>query len=220
MKQVFVCDEKNCQSTKSAKSMCDDKNCQSTQCIHMWLVKSAMKPSHVCSVRPAMLQSSYKKHSYKECDNKNCQSTKSMYNDKNCTSAKSIYDDKNWQSVKCVHMQKPAMPQSIYRNVTQSTHLWSVSKTARKQIGTQPEVTRNCQDSTSKCWYPSVSRNVCQDSRSSKMQLHSWGQWTQERCNQIICSQWKLSSRSHKSTQGDKYRQANIKGTLKPKLDL
>ena len=83
---------------------------------------------------------------------------------------------------------KSAMPQSSYKEhsksaVTQSTHLDSMSKTARKQIGTQPEVMRNHQDSTSNWWYPPVSTNVCPDpvkmqsnhspdSRSYKMQNH------------------------------------------------
>ena len=92
-----------------------------------------------------------------------------MCDDKNCQSTKSVCDDKNCQSTKCVHMWKTAMQQSSYKKVTQSTHFWSVLKTARKQIGTQPEVTRNCQDSTSKCWYPSVSKNVCPYSRCYKM---------------------------------------------------
>ena len=56
------------------KSIYDDKNCQSTKCGNMQ------------SVRLAVLQSSYKKHSYAECqvrtvslcDDKNCQSTKSL----------------------------------------------------------------------------------------------------------------------------------------------
>ena len=45
---------------------------------------------------------------------------------------------------------------------------------------------------------------------------------TQEtwRYNQTICSQWKLNSRSHNSTQGHKYRQANVKETLRCKLDF
>ena len=64
---------------------------------------------------------------------------------------------------------KPAMPQSNYKKCsksaeTQSTYLWSVSKATRKQIGTQPEVPRDYQDSTSKCLYPSLSTNLCPDS--------------------------------------------------------
>ena len=35
MKHISVCDDKNCQSTKSAKYACDDRNCESIQCIHM-----------------------------------------------------------------------------------------------------------------------------------------------------------------------------------------
>ena len=30
--QKSMCNDKNCQSTKSSKSVCDDKNCQSTLC--------------------------------------------------------------------------------------------------------------------------------------------------------------------------------------------
>ena len=40
--------------------LCDDKNCQSTKCIHMWPVKSAMKSRHMQSVEPAVPQKSYK----------------------------------------------------------------------------------------------------------------------------------------------------------------
>ena len=66
-----------CQSTKSAKSVCDDKNCQSTKSVHMWAVKSAMKSYHMNSVEPAMLQPTYKKFSQVFlCGDKNCQSTK------------------------------------------------------------------------------------------------------------------------------------------------
>ena len=117
------------------------------------------KPCHLWSVKPAMTQSTYKKLSQVSlCDDKNCQSTKSLCNEWNC------------QSTRCVHMWpvKPAVPQSsckmnsstksqVKSEVTQSTQFQSVSKAARKQIGTQPAVTRNCQDSTSKQWYPLVS---------------------------------------------------------------
>ena len=72
-----------------------------------------------------------------------------------------------------VQSVEPAMPQSRYKKVTQSSHLWSVSKAARKQIGTKPEVTRKFQDSTSKHWYPSKSTYVCPD--TVKMQSnHLW----------------------------------------------
>ena len=129
-------------------SLCDDKNYQSTKCIHMWLVKSAMKSSHMWSVRPAMFQSSYKKHNYEECQ----------------VRPVSMCDDKNCQSARCAHMQsvKPAMPQSSYKKCSKSAVIQStpLSKDARKQIGTQPEVSRNCQDSTNKHWQPPVS-TVC-----------------------------------------------------------
>ena len=71
--------------------------------------------------------------------------------------------------------------------MAQSTPMWSMSKTARKQIGTQPETIRNThkhsviptqaphvgqpmmlQDSTSKHLYPDVSV-LCPDSRSFKI---------------------------------------------------
>ena len=96
----------------------------------MQLVKPAMKkPNHMQLAKPAILPSSSKKK-------------------------KSVYDDKNCQSAKCAHMQKTAMPQSNYKmgsskkyqvnsEGTQFSYLQSMSKTACKQIGTQPEVTRN-----------------------------------------------------------------------------
>ena len=107
------------------------------------------------------------------CDDKNCQSAKPMCYDKKC---------------------------QVKSEGTQSSYVWSVPKTASKQIGTQPEVTRNntppvlhthnhlvcqqalCEHSASKNCYPSettkvspVSRNYKKqsnhsDSRSSKMQ--------------------------------------------------
>ena len=53
------------------------------------------------------------------------------------------------------------MPQSSYKNCSKSAVTQShLSRNARKQIGKQPEVTRNCQDSTSKSWYPFVSTKV------------------------------------------------------------
>ena len=70
------------------KSVCDNKNCQSTLCNHMQPLKSARKSNHMWSVRPKMLQSSNKKHSYEVCqirpvcDDKNSQSAKSMCYDK------------------------------------------------------------------------------------------------------------------------------------------
>ena len=128
MKHVSMCYDKNCQSTKSAKSVCDDKNCQPTQCIHMWPVKSVMKSSYMQSVRPTMLQSKYRTLIYEECKVRPV----SLYDDKNCRPTKSLCDGKNCQSAKCVHMWKPAMPQSTYKKLTQSTHLQSISKTARK----------------------------------------------------------------------------------------
>ena len=157
--------------------ICDYTSCQSTRCVHMWLVKPVMsQSSHMWSVKSAMKQSPCKKCSQVSfCDDKKYQFTKSLHDDKNCQSTRSLCDDKNSQSTRCVHMWpvKPAMPQSSYKKVTQSTHLWSGPKAARKQIGTQPEVAQNCEDSTSKSLYPSLSTNVCPD--SVKMQSnHIW----------------------------------------------
>ena len=71
--------------------------------------------------------------------------------------------------------------------MAQSTPMWSMSKATRKQIGTQPEVVRNSkhtvlpthdlyvghqlmfQDSTNNHCYPTVSKNLCPDSRSYKI---------------------------------------------------
>ena len=172
MKQESVCDDKECQSTKYAKSACHDKNCQSTQCIHMWPLKPAIKSNHVQSVRPTPLQSTYQKCSQIRpvplCDDKNCQYTK-KHSYEECH-VRPVCDDKNHQLAKCAHMQKPAMPQSTHKKLTQSTHLQSLSKTARKQIGTQPEITRNIKHSTSKCCFPSGSTNMCPDSRNLMIQ--------------------------------------------------
>ena len=226
--QEYVCDDENCQYTKSAKSVCDDKNCQSNQCFHMWPVKSPMKSHHMQSVRPTKLQSRKKKYSYEVCQ------VRPVCNDKNCQSAKSMCYDKKCQ----------------VKSQGKQSSLQSMSKTACKQIWTQPEVTRNsvhivlpkhdhfvhqqamCKHSTSKSCYPPETTHVSPLSwitryiltivilEVPRCNLHNWGQWTQGRCNPAICSQWKLSSRSHKSTQDHKYRQANIIGTLRPKLDL
>ena len=94
-------------------SIYDNKNYQSTKCVH------------VQSVKPAMKQSTYHFSQISLCDDKNCQSTKSLFDDKNCESTKSLCDDKNCQSTRCAHIWpvKPAMPQSSYMKVTQSTHL-------------------------------------------------------------------------------------------------
>ena len=94
-------------------------------------------------------------------------------------------------AMKSSHMQsvEPAMPQYSYQQCQvksrgiQSSQLQSVSKAAREQIGTQPEVLNNIDHSTSKCCYPSGSTNMCPDSvqiqsnhspdsRSYKMKNH------------------------------------------------
>ena len=77
--------------------------------------------------------------------------------------------------------------------MAQSTYVWSMSKSVRKQIGKQPEVARYSkhtvlpthvpyvgpqlmlQDSTGKHCSPAVSENLGPDSRNYKMQSnHIW----------------------------------------------
>ena len=80
-KKKYVCDDKNCQSTKYAKYVCNDKNCQSNQCVYMQLAMkssymwSVTKPKHMWLPKAAMKQSTYKKLNQ---DDRNCQSTKPM----------------------------------------------------------------------------------------------------------------------------------------------
>ena len=72
-----------------------------------------------------------------------------------------------YQSARCAHMQKSAMPQSIYKKVKHCTELY------RRQVVIQLEITRNCQDSTNKHWYPSVIQYMCPD--TVKIQTnHLW----------------------------------------------
>ena len=62
--------------------LCNDKKCQSTKSIHMQPIKSAMNSSHMqsvttsshmWSVKPAMLQSTYKMFNQVSlCNDKNC----------------------------------------------------------------------------------------------------------------------------------------------------
>ena len=61
----------------------------------------------------------------------------------------------------------------VKSDATQSSHMWSVPKTASNQIGTQPEIIRNIEHSTSKCCQPSVSTKVSPvpDSRNYKNNL-------------------------------------------------
>ena len=94
--------------------LCDDKNFQSTMFVHMWPVKQAMKSSHIWSVtksshmqsvEPAILQSTYKKFNQVSlCDDKNCQSTKKHSHEECQVRPGSLCDDKNYQSAKCAHM--------------------------------------------------------------------------------------------------------------------
>ena len=202
-------EDKNCQST-----LCYDKNCQ---CVHMWQVKPAMtKSSHIQLAKPAILQSNYKKGQVRPvCNDKNCQSARSACNDKNC------------QSTQFKHMWpvKSAMPQTSYKKCnykkckvnsegTQSSSLWSVSKTASKQIGTQPEVTWNCvhtvlpthnhfvcqqamcKHSKSKTCYPSESTEVSPVSKNCKIQSNH----SDSRSSKILSLQlrsvnpWKMQS--------------------------
>ena len=64
----FNQDDKNCQSTKSIKSVCDGKNCKSTQCVHM---QTAMKSCNKQLPKPSV---PYKYTGL--CSDKNCQSTR------------------------------------------------------------------------------------------------------------------------------------------------
>ena len=168
------------------------------------------KSSHMLLAKLAVLQSDYKKKK-SVCDDKSCQSTKQHSSERCPVRPVSLCDDRNCQSAKCVHIEKPVMPQPSYKmrshkkcqvksEGTQYYPLWSILKTACKQIGTQTEVARinahtglpthdhfvcqqaMCEHSTSKSCYPSetikvspVSQNYKiqsnhSDSRSSKMQ--------------------------------------------------
>ena len=93
-------------------------------------------------------------------DDKNCLSTK-KYSSEDCP-VRPVCNDKNCQSAKFAHMQKSAMPQSNYKKVTHPNQLY------RKQIGTQLEVIRNCQDSTGKHCYPPRNTNMCPDVAKSQ----------------------------------------------------
>ena len=155
--QEWTAYDKNCQST-----LCYDKN---SQCVHMWQVKPAMKSSNMWLVEPGILKSSYKNENQVKqeslCDEKTVNLPRNIVMKSVMTRTVNLPNlCVMTRTTRCAHMQKPAMPQSNYKMGTQSTHLQSVSKAARKQIGTQPEITRNCQDSTSKCCYPSVS-TIC-----------------------------------------------------------
>ena len=112
-------------------------------------MQSVTKQSHMWFPKPAMEQSTYKKLNQ---DDKNCQSEE-------CP-VRPLCDDENCQSVKPICYDKKCQ---VISEGTQSSHMQSVSKTASNQIGAQPEVTRNCQDSTGKHWYPSRNTNVCPD---------------------------------------------------------
>ena len=110
-------------------------------------------------------------------------------------------DDKNCQSTKCIHKQpvKSASKSSHMQSV-EPAMLWSVSKPARKRIGTQREVTRNCQDFTSKQWYPSVNTNVCPD--TVKMQSsHMWPVKADCRKSQVNTRSQVQTSKSKRDTK-------------------
>ena len=198
-----VFDDRKCQSTKFYKnsvcqstrcykkkypvtSVCDDKTCQSNVCsikscqTHM---QSVTKPSYMWLAKPAIIQSIYKKSL---CNDKNCQSTKGY---KKMGPIRPVCHDKNCQAARCVHMQKSAMPQSIHKKVSHSTYLY------RKQTGTQPEVSRNCTDSTSKSCCPKVSpvsrnykkqSNHKEDPSCSKMQPHMWPVNAESKKSQVL----------------------------------
>ena len=237
MKKKSLCDDRSCQSTKSAKYILHfDKNCQDTKGIHMWLVKPAMQSSNTWSVtkqchmllpKPAMKQTTYKMFPQ---DDKNCQSIK-KYSFEECP-VSPVCDDKNCQSAKPMCYVKS--------EEAQSSHMWSVPNTACKQIRIQPEVTRNsvhvvlhthayfvCQQAL--CEHPQaravthLKLQKCLQFQEStrdnltimvlealRCNLHVRGQWTQGRCNLTIIGQHRLrSKRSHKSTQSYKNKQAN-----------
>ena len=167
-----MCDDKNCQSILYNKSCCDDKNCQyilydkncckDKNCQSILYDKNhqSSKCLNMQSVKPVMKQSAYKKFNQEfVCDDKNCQSAKSICYDKKC---------------------------QVKSEGTQSSSLWSMSKIACKQIGTQPEIARNIKHSASKSCYPSENTQVSpvsrkykiqsnhSDSRSFKMQSPQW----------------------------------------------
>ena len=119
MKKKSMCDYKNCQSTKSVKSVHDDKNFQSTQCVHMQpaMKSSYMQPltkqSHMQLPNPAMKQSTYKKFNQ---DDKNCQPIKKSSSEE-CP-VRPVCSDKNYQSSKPMCYVKS--------EGTQSSLMWSV----------------------------------------------------------------------------------------------
>ena len=61
-----------------------------------------------------------------------------------------MHISRNQQCHNLANKMSSSKKSQVKSEVTQLTQLQSVSKAARKQIGTQPEVTRYCQDSTSK----------------------------------------------------------------------
>ena len=89
--------------------------------------------------KPAILQYDYKRKK-SVCDDKNCQSTKKHSYEKCPVRPVSLCDDKNCQSSKPMCYDKKCQ---VKADGTQSSYMWSVSKTASNQIGTQPEITRN-----------------------------------------------------------------------------
>ena len=167
--------QSNC---KKKKYVCDDKNCQSAQWIHMWPamkssnMQSVTNPKHLQLPKPAMKQSIDNKFHQ---DDKNCQSTKPICCDKKC---------------------------QVKSEGTQFSHMWSMPKTASNQIGTQPEVTRNCQDSTSKHCYPPRNENVCSDVVKNQFN-----------------HMWPVTAVSKKSQVNTKLQIQN-KQTLRPKLEI
>ena len=117
----------------------------------MWPVKPTMD---IWWVEPA----TYKKI----CSDKNCQYTRCC---KKKSPVRPVCDDKNCQSSKTMYYRKCQVNSAR----TQSTHMWSVPKTACHQIGTQPEIPRNI-NSASKSCCSSQTTKVSLDDRSLKIQ--------------------------------------------------
>ena len=169
---------------KKKKSVCDDKNCQSTQCVHMQAAMklsymwSVTKPSHMHLPKPAIKQSTNMKFNQ---DYKNCQYTK-KYSSEECP-VRPVCNDKSCHSAKPMCCNKKCRVKS---EGMQSFYMLSVPKTACKQIGTQPEITRInahtvlpthdhflcqqalCEYSASKSCYPSETTKVSPVSRNYK----------------------------------------------------
>ena len=169
-----------CASKEQSPAMCSrvlqDKNCQSIQCKHMWPVKPAVtksshmqsgvtKSSQIQSMRPAMPYA----HMWPVKVSK-------QSSHKKCQVKTEVAQSSHRKSV------KPAM--------AQTTHMWTVLNSDKKQLDIQPEVARNnvkhavlpiqslhigqqmmFEDSTSKHWYSA--KSVVPEPSSSKIMLYN-----------------------------------------------